>query len=279
MKAHDCTSPADPQALDAVLAMAKENANTTISAQNFILKQIGWRDIFIGGASPFDDELSADPRMEQAFVDGAKAMYTAVLVGTWTAFEVLATDLWKTSVNLNPMSLGVNALLARKPKEVNTDNDVDEDRRSEKDTPINLNTLKEYKFDLGSKLGTMIWSKRKFNFNSLDGLTYAYYQTFCMRQNGSRVATLPEVKAWFSGGDHEKLRVLEATRNVFVHRAGKADQTFVDRVRDRYPVFSGVEVDSAFPLDGDTLRDLVDATVRRAIAIVEGVDQWIKKPK
>jgi hypothetical protein len=36
-----------------------------------------------------------------------------MIVGAWTAYETLATDLWVNSVNERPMSLGVNALLAK----------------------------------------------------------------------------------------------------------------------------------------------------------------------
>src|SRR5207249_8272127 len=101
----------------------------------------------------------------------------------------------------------------------------------EKVTSMSLDILKEYKFNLESSIGTMIHSKRRFDFNFLDGIVHAFGETFCVRDNkGNRSGKLPEVKTWFSGKDHEKLRILKAVRHLLAHKAGQIDRPFLVRL-------------------------------------------------
>lgn len=214
--------------------------------------------------------------------DGFDSIFSSMIVGAWTAFETLATDLWVTAVNLRPMSLGVNAL--RAPRGDTADNNGTEMEVSENDKyhPMNLDILQEYNFNLSSSLGTMIHSKQKFNFNKLRGIRNAYLQAFCYYAKSSRKAALPEVKAWFAGEDYKELGTLEAIRHVLVHRAGKVDRAFLDRVKaireeGRDSPLSTLQLNDKIPLDGHLVNQYISVAVRRGAILVQGVDKWLKK--
>jgi hypothetical protein len=202
---------------------------------------------------------------------GIETVLSGVVTGTWTAFETLATDLWVTAVNARPMTLGTNAYLAPKRDLVDTDT-------RDKLGSLSIDILRQYGFNLGSSMGTMMHEKRIATFNTLDDIRNAYAQAFCIRRNGTR-SPLPEVKNWFSGPDYEKLRVLEALRHVLVHRGGRADKAFLDRVEDKAQVFSVSKREDIVVLDGAIVRDYCNAGVKRALVLLRGVDIWLQKPE
>jgi hypothetical protein len=213
------------------------------------------------------------------FMNGLDATMTGMTIGAWTAFETLSTDVWINSVNMKPMTLGVNALLGRKKRE-KASGQAEPDESEQKHSPMSFDILKEYKFNLGSCLGTMIHSKRKYDFNALEGIGHAYGETFCVRdRDGTRKGKMNECKTWFSGEDHQKLQILEAVRHVLVHRAGQVDRPFLDRIEGRYLAFGNLSVGDSLLLDGGIVADLVGASVRRALALIEGVDKWLAKPE
>jgi hypothetical protein len=86
------------------------------------------------------------------------------------------------------------------------------------------------------------------------------------------------VEGWFSGPDHEELRGLESLRHVLVHRGGRADKSFLGRIKD-HPVFSRLAEGAMVPLDGVMVGDYVDASIRRAPVLIGGVDEWLSTPE
>ena len=71
-------------------------------------------------------QMAIDAAIERAFAaksalivmaiaavsEGIKGLLSGVLVGSWTAFETLATDVWVEAVNQRPMSSGVSAWMS-----------------------------------------------------------------------------------------------------------------------------------------------------------------------
>jgi hypothetical protein len=224
--------------------------------------------------------LDVDEVLSQSF----EAILIAVVIGAWTAFEVLATDLWITEVNARPMTLGVTALVGtRWSGGGNAGVGFDDDQinntkettsRQPRYTPMSLDILRQYEFNLGASLGTMIYRERKYNFNLLKGIKHAYGQTFATI-NGSACIARTEAKRWFSGEDYKKLEVLEILRHACAHSAGYADDLFRDRIKGKYE-FS-YDADGQIELDGGIVIDLANAAVRCAIKLLEGADQWTDK--
>ena len=154
-----------------------------------------------------------------------------------------------------------------------------EEENVEKDSSIKLDILKEYEFNLGSNLGTMLHNKKKFDFNSLDGIQYSYQQTFLFCDNSGRRVTLPEAKAWFSGDDYKELVILEAIRHVLVHKGGQADKAFLDRVKNRDLAFSALQLNDRVLLDGLMAQKYIGAAVKRGVILIGGINEWLKKPE
>ena len=44
-------------------------------------------------------------RLVRPYEDALRAMYAAILIGTWTAFETLLGDLWEAALNTAPKTL------------------------------------------------------------------------------------------------------------------------------------------------------------------------------
>jgi hypothetical protein len=172
------------------------------------------------------------------------------------------------------MDLGVHALLAQK-REKNGGEDQDKVER-DRYTPMSLDILKEYRFNLGGCLGTMIWRKRKFDFNSLDGIKYAYIQVFgATYEDGKRKANNPKVKDWFFDKEYDQLATLEAIRHVLVHRGGRADEQFVGRVKSKNTEFSHLQLGDAVTLDGDIVKRYANVAIGRSCKLIQEVDKWL----
>jgi hypothetical protein len=217
--------------------------------------------------------------IDRVFV-GLEVVLSGIIVGVWTAYESLATDLWITAVNQQPMTLGVNALYGKRNATAKAEpTDAADPEHKEKVSPLNIDILQEYGFDLSSSLGSMIHRKRKFTFNTLDDINHAYNETFCVRQKGVRKGPHQAVKSWFSGEEYNGLRVLEALRHVLVHKAGMVDEQFLNRVRDLSPAFTTLKVGDSVELDGEMVREYASAAVKRALVLLRGVDKWLDESK
>ncbi len=203
----------------------------------------------------------------ESFVD---LMFNQI-VGAWTAYEVLATDLWVEAVNRRPKHLGKNAWIGSRQSE--GDND-ESGKKSSRGFDVDL--LDEYDFNLSESMGTMMWRKRLFDFNSLRGLVAAYKMAFrVMGKKEGQSGAMPELNRWFSGPDHDQLKVLEAIRHATVHRGGRADVTFLERM-EGHP-FGQLRNGEPIPLDGEVVQKCTEAAVKSGIVLLMGVDEWLTK--
>ena len=189
-------------------------------------------------------------------------------VGYWTAFEALATDLWVAAVDLRPKTLGVNAMLS-----CNGENASDDKLRR---NPISLDALVEHDFDLRSRLGTFLWRRRQFDFNALNGLRTAYSETFCSRDKNGNKHRSEGTKDSFRGEHFKELQTLEAIRHVFVHRGGRADASFLERMQTLGSDLGKLQLGDVVPLDEQLVDNLSGATSERAKVLIDGVSTWLK---
>jgi hypothetical protein len=200
---------------------------------------------------------------------GFGSWLASLIVGMWTAYEVLATDLWVEAVNHRPKSLGKNAWAGRKAK------GGSDDREGERKRDFSSDLLDEYDFDLSKSLGTMMCRKRHYDFNSLVGLQQAYKEAFRIQgKKEGQTGPYPEVKNWFSGSRCESVAILEAIRHAVVHRGGKADAAFLSRV-EHDPVFGKLSPQDMIPLDGEVLDRCLFGVVEQGNVLLTGVDQWL----
>jgi hypothetical protein len=193
------------------------------------------------------------------------SLLSSMIVGTWTAFETVATDAWRVAVNQRPKSLGKMVLSAPNVPD------------------LNLDLLVRNGFDLGKTLGDVLWSERKrfgLDFNSLDGLVDLYGKAFSVESKGGGRHRHPEMRKWFSGDRYNEIEVLEAYRHVLVHRAGQVDPSFVWRAKKFVGAdaeLANLQLNDHVPLDGIRVSRLVDATVARATTLLRGVSEWLNQ--
>lgn len=168
-------------------------------------------------ASLLLDRLLTNNRMRSA----VHALLSATTTATWTAFEVLVTDLWVEALNQQPTELAQH-VLSSIPSSEGTDGIS---KRS-----VSVGLLARYGFDLRSSMGTVL--KASFDFTGVSGMHKAYATAFGMDT---------ELKAIF---DRQELRMLEAVRHLLVHRGGIIDESFKKRTGSHRPVNSLLPLDS-----------------------------------
>jgi hypothetical protein len=141
-----------------------------------------------------------------------QVLYSAGVSGSWTALECVATDLWVTALNEEPMTLAQTAISSLEGQEPGD--------LTSKQIPVGL--AARHGFDLRRCLGTVL--KSKFDFTGVSGIQRAYKVFIPNDEFIEKVLAQPE------------LGELEATRHVIVHRAGRVDEEFLRRTNSSLPV-------------------------------------------
>jgi hypothetical protein len=190
---------------------------------------------------------------------GVEAIMASIIVSSWTAFEVLAEDLWVSSVNARPR-LGMIVLDAElkdsdAPKEV--------ERKQGVIFELPVWTMLDPKFKIQKRMGDLL---RNYNRSwvTRDGPTKTYRKTF------------PDLKGQVTAifGD-KKLRWAESTRNAIVHNSGHADKQFLAGTQD-HPVFKTVQDKTAIPINGEIAHELCMGAIGGAVSLLDFVNSWLK---
>ncbi|MBB2753357.1 UNVERIFIED_ORG: hypothetical protein GGI57_004079 [Rhizobium aethiopicum] len=175
---------------------------------------------------------------------GLQALMSAILVETWSAFEGLLIDTWKTALNLAPANLSAGVL------------------GNEKSIPVAV--LQRHGFNIADKLGDVLSDiPGKVDLASLSGIKKAYKAAFAEAD--------PE--AIFNSYD-PALSHFEAIRHLFAHRAGRVDERFLRRVK-KDAVLSAYQVGDELKINGMLVSQLTDAAVRCAVELHSFVDSWL----
>jgi len=104
----------------------------------------------------------------------------------------------------------------------------------------------------------------KFHFSNFDDLKRAYSVIF----DSEDAITAPL-------NDHD-LWVVNAVRNVLVHRGGIVDKPFLQKVKKRAELAAldeGVEI----PLNGEMTKQMTDTAIRCSVELLSQVDQWLER--
>jgi hypothetical protein len=199
---------------------------------------------FTRGLDRFDELLIAIPQLK----DWSTPALAQQLLSAWTAFEVLSTDLWVAALNENPLRL-VPAFTKRP--------DGDQEKS------LSIFAIQQVGYDLRHSMGTLLRNTGKANFISLSSTRRVYEKTF-----GSELSAIFE---------DENLRLLELIRNLFAHRAGKVDETFVRETASlKYP-FGTPRLGEMLELDGPIVRDLCLTAMKRGQELATFVDDWLQE--
>jgi hypothetical protein len=206
----------------------------------------------------------------------------SLLLGTWTAIENLAADLWVTALNTFPAGLAeltgtpkrIGKLAGEKSKlssdEISDGSDLS---WSPEDKSISLREIHQQtqgSYDLSGKMGSIL--KGRFKFTTLKGIREAYSSAFSEKQKKARTASIDSALA------EKGLDALSAVRNLIVHKAGIADAEYEEKVKN-IPIAPQLKARDKLELDGDICRTLIDLCVGSSMKLIGAVDSWLMQTK
>jgi hypothetical protein len=190
---------------------------------------------------------------------GLQAIMASIIVGAWTAFEVLAEDLWVAALNSRPR-LGLIALDA----EIRySDNEREQEKKKEVIAPLPVWKALDPKFKINKRMGELLCD---------------YGRDFAKRGEAQKSfrKVFPKERASIDAiFDSKNLRWVAATRNAIVHNGGLADGEFKKGVRD-HPRLKYVADDAPIPMDGATTYELCVAAIKSGMNLLDFVNSWLK---
>jgi hypothetical protein len=196
---------------------------------------------------------------------GVDAMLTSQLVGIWTAFETLAVDLWKASLNAHPKTLshlqGTQKRIQRNCKGKDVDGVSSEPDKSLKLHAIHR--LTEGTCDIRNAMGTLL--QPLFPFQRLEGIRAAYSAAFSKKSE--------KVDGALS---HECLDVLCHIRNLIVHRAGIVDARFVSDTL-QYDAAPKVAAGHSLEVTGSVVVELANPVIECGVELISAVLDWLQE--
>jgi hypothetical protein len=182
------------------------------------------------------------------------------IISEWTAFEIMASDLWEAAINAHPE--GLSELKGTKKPKTTSRDDLDlkdrPDRREGKS--IGLDWLHRYHYDLRGRMGTALRSRQRFDH--LAGIREAYLLAF--HRSSDRIEEILNDSA---------LDALNSVRNVLVHRSGIVDSEYGRRTK--YLPIPSAAIGTRIYLDGDIVYNLVAPVSQASIDLMTAVDHWI----
>jgi len=190
---------------------------------------------------------------------GMEAIMASVIVSSWTAFEVLAEDLWVSAVNARP-KLGL-VLLDAEVKDSDSPKDIERKHGVMLELP--LWKVVDPKFRVHERMGDLLRNYRR-NWAARGDPLKTYRRTFS--------ASHSEVEKIFG---NQRLLWTEATRNAIVHNAGHADAQFLNSVRD-HPILKEIKENDAIPIDGEITHDLCMGAIAACVSLLDFVNGWLK---
>jgi hypothetical protein len=172
---------------------------------------------------------------------GLEMIGCSIVIGAWTAFEVLAGDLWIAAVNSRPVSLGKPAAKRQK---------------------VGIDAIANHKFDLREHMGDML--RRKARLKSLNGLQKAYSVAFGGDKRIDKALHTP------------CLHTLSQCRNQLVHDGGLFDQEFIDKVKNvaelrQYPFGSVLHI------NGDLICKFLRSARKASVGLLFAADRWLSR--
>jgi hypothetical protein len=158
---------------------------------------------------------------------GIQAWLASLVLGTWTAFETFAGDLWVATLNTHPRQL---SLSAGKEKRISAAVGVSSERtevgtsgeKRDSEKMISLQRLQDVTqgdYDLSFRMGDLL--KARFVFTSFWDIRRAYSLAFCEDIDKTILQAVD------SALKDNALDALSAARNVLIHAGGKADKEYI----------------------------------------------------
>lgn len=173
------------------------------------------------------------------------ALFASVVLGSWTAFECLVSDVWVSAVNLGPKEFRQKVEKSRAVREK-------KDSLSDESVPSDLDPLVNY--------GEYLREERLVNFQTFPNIQKFYSVLF----------DKPTIEKLFKTSD-PYIAALAAVRNVLAHKAGIADKTYEKQVKD-FPEYAKFKDQDEVLLDGASAKRLYWAAAVTGTVILSHID-------
>jgi len=197
---------------------------------------------------------------------GEKYILSAMLSGSWTAFESLVGDLWVVALNKGSRKFARN-IYTKTAGNMTPDNDG----KKSDHKMVHITAIEDFDFDLREKMGSLLRDNGKVDFQSLKNTATAYEEAF-----GQSAGALFDKK----NKDQANILVLSAIRNSIEHRAGRVDLNFQRRVRgctaSTYCSLEKIPLNELLPIDGEMVKELCTSVTKSATDIMKFVDAKMK---
>ena len=183
-----------------------------------------------------------------------EALASSQLLLIWTAFEIMAGDLWEQAVNERPKQLA--SLTSGKPPAKSG---------SDQSKMLPIRILYDNKYDIKNSMGTIHRTNGTVSFQTLEKIKESYILAFPDKFFPGRQQT------W----EDSSLRALSALRNIIAHRAGRIDQHFIDTC-GTHPSVVVWEKGDHFTVDRINPQKLFGEFCEFGLLLLKSVDNWIE---
>jgi hypothetical protein len=196
---------------------------------------------------------------------GLEAMLRSYITGIWTAFEIMAGDLWEAAVNEAPNKFaklkGHKNRLQKNRQQLNSGTE-EVTIGDEESKLVNLNLIEFHRWDLRDKMGTIL--RRRYSFSRLEGIREAYACAFHEKSEQIDKAL-----------SNMSFDALSAVRNVIVHRSGIADDDYVRRTK-YLPSIPQMEKGAEILLDGELVAKMMIPIIDNGMHLIKSVDERVQ---
>lgn len=180
--------------------------------------------------------------------DSMRTIFSTVILSAWTAFECLASDLWKAAIDNAPPEIVNRAI---------------EHATAQKPDSISPTSAYVSEFDVRKQPGSWLLDMNRYSFPNLDKIKQNYGVVFGK-----------ECKNLFKSVADGYIRALYAVRNVLTHNAGIADKKFIGLAQG-IPELTEIGKGELVRLDGDLVRKLSFASLELGNALIKHVDDLL----
>jgi hypothetical protein len=195
------------------------------------------------------EQLLDDPGNLQSLIILVKASTTSL----WTAYECLMRDMWISMLNSHP-ALFVGKAIEHVGQTKGL-GDIREKR-------IRVETIAECEYDLRNCMGTLL--AKNYELSNVSTIKKAYVTVL----PGQRITIGAEQ-------DLDGLHFLEAARHVIVHKAGKVDKRFHERLEKKYDMSKYPE-GKALVIDFDQVCDLAQMVLDSSCRVISAIDDFME---
>lgn len=187
---------------------------------------------------------------------GTHVLFESAIIATWTAFEVMAQELWEAALNAHPGTLcHLNG--SRK--------DYKPNETMPKPKPVKVELIAKAGFDLSKKMGTVL--KEDQDFSKLKTIRHAFTLAFSQ-----------DFKAIDRALQSRSLDLLSAVRNAIIHHGGVVKSEWWEEKRAAFltePYFGQLKEEDQIELNGKRTSKLISQTLCVSARLIKRVDSWI----